>query len=150
MEVILKSIVICFQKDVNVDNRFHLFCSKEKIGDNDMTEDKDNRAKCSYRIRSVNDKFDREMKRIDNLNEEGLKARLDIATDIPSFGLGGGFSIDQLRHLNTVLLLQSSHHEMSIALCRCAKDYDISVPENIESPKQFHEYILEQMRQKRK
>ncbi len=112
-----------------------------------MTNDKDNRTKCSNRIKSINDKFDREMKRIDSLGEDGLKVRLELTTEIRSFGRD--LSIDQLRHLNTVLLLQSSHHEMSIALCRCAKDYDISVPENIESPKQFHEYILEQMRQKR-
>ena len=56
----------------------------------------------------------------------------------------------KLRHLNTILLLQSTNHNMSIAMCKCAKDLEISIPENIESPDQFHKHILEQIKQKRK
>lgn len=110
--------------------------------------DKDNMAKCSHRIRSVNDKLTRETERIGMLNTEELTKRLELITDISNMWVN--FSADQLRHINTILLLRSTNHDMSIAICKCAKDLEISIPENIESPDQFHRYILEQIRQKRK
>lgn len=113
-----------------------------------MDNSKDNITKCSRRIRSVNDKLARETERIGTLNAEGLTKRLELATDIRNIWMD--FSTDQLRHLNTILLLQSTNHDMSIAICKCAKDLEISIPENIESPDQFHRHILEQIRQKRK
>lgn len=137
MEEFLKNIANCFQKDVLANNQI-------TENGNNMTNDKDNKIRCSNRIKTVNDKFDREIKRIDSLGEDGLKVRLELITEIRN--IGSDFSIDQLRHINTIMLLQSSHHDMSIALCKCAKDYNISIPENIESPNQFHKYILEQIK----
>jgi hypothetical protein len=106
-----------------------------------MTNNKDNIAKCSRRFRSVTDKFTRETERIDTLDTEELKQRLELTTDIHD--MWKDFSADQLRHLNIILLLQSTNHDMSIAMCKCAKDLEISIPENIESPNQFHKHILE-------
>ena len=113
-----------------------------------MTNNKDNMTKCSHRFRSVNNKFVRETERIGTLSAEELSKRLEEITDIHN--MGAGFSTDQLRRINTILLLQSTNHDMSIAMCKCAKDLEISIPENIESPDQFHKHILEQIKQKRK
>lgn len=113
-----------------------------------MTNNRDNMDKCGHRIRSVNDKFTRETERIGTLKTEGLIKRLELTTDIHN--MWTDFSVDQLRHLNTILLLESTNHDMSIAMCKCAKDLEISIPENIEIPRQFHKHILEQIEQKRK
>ena len=113
-----------------------------------MNNNKDNMAKCSHRFRSVTDKFTRETERIGTLDTLELLKNLETTTDIHD--MWTGFSTDQLRHLNTILLLQSTNHDMSIAMCKCAKDLEISIPENIESPAQFHKHILEQIKQKRK
>lgn len=108
----------------------------------------DKAAKCSQRIKSINEKLKRETERIDILNHDALMKRLELTTGISD--MWRAFGKRQLKHLNRILLTESINHDMSIAMCKCAKDYDISISENIESPKQFHDLILEQMKQKRK
>ncbi len=107
----------------------------------------DNKAKCGQMIRSVNDKLTREEKRIDTLNHDALMKRLELTTGIHD--MWRVFDKDQLRHINKILLIESTNHDMSIAMCKCAKDLGISIPENIESPIEFHKHILGQIRQKR-
>jgi hypothetical protein len=108
----------------------------------------DNAAKCSQRIKSINNKLKREIERIDRLDHDALMKRLEITTGISD--MWRVFDKYQLKHLNQIWLTESINHDMSIAMCKCAKDYDISISDNIESPKQFHDLILEQMKQKRK
>ena len=113
-----------------------------------MTNDtKECKSKCFHRIRSINDKLAMETERIGELNEDELIQRLESVTDIRNMWYD--MSIDQLRHLNTILELQSINHDMSIALCKCAKDLEISIPEEIESPNKFHKHILEQIKAKK-
>ena len=95
-----------------------------------MTNNTGNIAKCAQRIKSVTNKLEREEKRIDILSEDGLKTRLQLTTDISN--MWTDFSIDQLKHLNKILLTGEVDHDMSIAMCKCAKDLEISIPENIE------------------
>ena len=108
----------------------------------------DNNTKCAQRIKSVSDKLKREGKIIDILDTEGLIKRLQTVTGIEN--IGWITDPQHLRSLNIVLLNQTIDHDMSIAMCKCSKDLEISIPDNIESPKQFHNYVLEQTKQKRK
>lgn len=108
----------------------------------------DNADKCGQRIRSINDKLKRETERIDTLNHDALMKRLELTTGIKD--MWRVLDKDQLRHLSQILLTESVNHDMSIAMCKCAKDYEIPIPENVESPKQFHNHVLEQMKLKRK
>ena len=108
----------------------------------------DNTARCGQRIRSINDKLKRETERIDTLSHTDLMKRLELTTDIHD--MWRDLDKYQLRGLNKILLTESVNHDMSIAMCKCAKDLDISIPDNIESPRQFHNHVLEQMKQKRK
>jgi hypothetical protein len=108
----------------------------------------ENADKCSQRIRSINAKLKRETERIETLNHDALMKRLELATNIHD--MWRTFDKYQLRHLNQILLTESIDHDMSIAICQCAKDYGISIPDDIESPKQLHNYVLEQIRQQRK
>lgn len=113
-----------------------------------MTNDiKDNIGKCSHRIRSINDRPARETERIGRLDGDALVKRLELITEIRH--MWNSMSIDQLRHLNTILELQSTNHDMSIAICKCSKDLEIPIPEEIESPSKFHKHILEQIKLKK-
>lgn len=128
-------------------------------GDNSMTNtksvnqlklitNKDNIAKCSHRIRSISDKLKRETERINMLGTLELIKWLEATTGIRNIELM--VDTDQLRHLSTILLSQSTNHDMSIAMCKCAKDLEISIPEDIASSDQFHKHVLAQIEQKRK
>lgn len=121
---------------VNSVNQLKLITNKDKI------------AKCSNRIRSISDKLKRETERINTLGTLELIKGLKTATGISNIELM--VDKDQLRHLSTILLSQSTDHDMSIAMCKCAKDLEISIPEDIESPDQFHKYVIAQIERKRK
>lgn len=108
---------------------------------------KDKISRCGHRIRYVNKRLARETERIGKLDQHALIQRLELITEIRR--MWDGMSMDQLRHLNTILELQSSNHDMSIAICKCAKDLEISIPEEIESPNKFHKYVLEQIKLKK-
>lgn len=110
---------------------------------------KDNIAKCSHRIRSISDKLKRETERINTLGTLELIKGLETTTGIRNIEIMVD-NIGQLRRLSTILSLQSINHDMSIAMCKCAKDLEISIPEDIEPPDQFHKYVIAQVEQKRK
>jgi hypothetical protein len=113
-----------------------------------LITNKDNIAKCSHRIRSISNKLKRETERINTLGTLELIKWLETTTGIRNIELM--VDTDQLRHLSIILLSQSTNHDMSIAMCKCAKDLEISIPEDIESPDQFHKHVLAQIEQKRK
>lgn len=110
-------------------------------------DNKENIAKCSHRINGVSNKLARDAKIIGSLNREDLIKRLELTTDIRN--MWKDFDTVQLKHLNIISLSQSISHDMSIVLCKCAKDLEISIPDDIESPDQFHKYVLGQIRSKR-
>jgi hypothetical protein len=108
----------------------------------------DSTDKCDQRIRSISGRLKIETERIDTLNHDDLMKRLELTTGIKD--MWRALDKYQLKHINQILLTESINHDMSIAMCKCAKDYEISIPEDIESPRQFHNHVLEQMKQKRK
>lgn len=112
-----------------------------------ITKDLENINKCIHRIESVNNKLKREKEIIGSLGENELTRRLETITDIQN--VWNDFSIDQLRHINSILILEMINHDMSIAMCKCANELDISIPEDMRLPNQFHRHILENMKQKR-